>query len=121
MKHEPPSEAAPGASGHRYDYALDLASEPDSAAAHLLRMVGADKRVLELGAGPGSISRYLGAAGCRVVAVERDEAAVRLLAGRCERALALDLEADDWVGQVAEHGPYDVIMLADVLEHLVEP
>ena len=116
----PPAPApGPGAERHRYDYELDPAS--DSAAAHVLRMAGASRRVLELGAGPGSVTLHLSAAGCRVTAVERDPSALALLAGRCERAVPADLEAPDWEGTPGLEGPFDTVVLADVLEHLLDP
>ena len=56
---------------HTYEYDIDL--ESDIAPARVLRMVGRNKRVLEIGAGPGSITRHLsGTLGCHVVALEID-------------------------------------------------
>lgn len=104
---------------HVYDYDADPAGE--SAPAKVARLVGPGKRVLELGAGPGSVSKLLTAQGCRVTALERDASALPLLAERCERALAGDLGDPGWPALVAPFGPYDAVVLADVLEHLVDP
>ncbi len=40
-----------------YEYEVDLAS--DTAAAHIISMAGKNKKVLEIGAGSGSITRHI--------------------------------------------------------------
>ncbi len=42
---------------HKYEYNIDI--NGPTAAAAVVRMVGKGKRVLEIGAGPGSITRFL--------------------------------------------------------------
>jgi len=52
---------------HKYEYDVDMDS--DVAAARVLRMVKPGSKVLEIGAGPGSITRRLsGTLECDVVA-----------------------------------------------------
>ncbi len=52
---------------HNYEYEVDTSSE--TAPANVVRMVGHDKRVLEIGCGPGSITRILAQQGsCQVTA-----------------------------------------------------
>ena len=76
--------------GHKYDYVIDR--NDDSAPARVVRMVGSDKRVLEIGAGPGSISRVLQEAfDCRVTALEIDNEVIPRLASSCERVYRADL------------------------------
>jgi lipopolysaccharide biosynthesis protein/2-polyprenyl-3-methyl-5-hydroxy-6-metoxy-1,4-benzoquinol methylase len=106
--------------GHKYDYEIDL--KGDSAPARVVRMVGREKRVLEIGAGPGSMTRVLrDTFGCRVTAVEVDESVIPALTPFCERVYRADLNDLSWV-QVLEHEPgYDVVIVADVLEHLYDP
>jgi hypothetical protein len=41
-------------------YRFSFDPESDHAGAHILRLIGENKNVLELGAGPGSIARPLG-------------------------------------------------------------
>jgi 2-polyprenyl-3-methyl-5-hydroxy-6-metoxy-1,4-benzoquinol methylase len=103
-----------------YDYAADLSS--DTAASHVLRLVGQGKRVLELGAGPGAITRELIQVGkCEVVAVDLDEAALEKLRTVCARTYRCDLNDPDWIRTLAGEDRFDAIVVADVLEHLYDP
>jgi len=55
-------------------YKFDVDPESDSAPANVLRFVGFHKKVLEIGAGPGSIARPIAERNnYRVTAVELDE------------------------------------------------
>src|SRR5215471_14018974 len=100
---------------HKYDYAIDL--NDDSAPARVVRMVGARKRVLEIGAGPGSMTRVLRETfGCRVTAVEIDEEVIAALAPHCERVYRADLNDPGWTKALAHETKFDVIIVADVLE-----
>ena len=107
---------------HRYAYPVDLGDE-NHAAASVVRLVGQNKEVLEIGSGPGSITRYLKDPGqCRIVAIETDPAAAALVAPYCEAVLRSDLNDPGWTRQLASHaGGFDVIVAADVLEHLYDP
>lgn len=111
-------------SQHRYQYEARI-DDDNHAAAFVARLVGQDKRVLELGSGPGSITRLLHGPGrCRVTALEREEQSAQLVAPYCERVLRLDLDDPAWVVQLdsqAGHNAFDVAVAADVLEHLHDP
>ncbi len=105
---------------HKYDYVVDGTS--DHVATHILRMVGAHKRVLEVGCGPGSITRLLSGKGqCRVTGLDVDPEAIRNVAPACELAIQADLESDDWPKVLAGRDAFDVVVAADVLEHLYDP
>ena len=85
-------------------------------------MVGKNRKVLELGAGPGSITRFLsGESNCRVTAVEVDDSAIEKLRGFCDAVIKLDLNAPGWTEALREAGRFDVVVIADVLEHLYDP
>lgn len=105
---------------HKYEYRVDITD--DSAAARVVRMVGERKRVLEVGAGPGSITRMLRDCGdCRVTALEIDSDAIDSLKPICEQVYQTDLNNPAWSDSLQTQGPFEVIVAADVLEHLYDP
>jgi 2-polyprenyl-3-methyl-5-hydroxy-6-metoxy-1,4-benzoquinol methylase len=116
MKVDPMDRDTP----HKYEYTVDVNS--DSAAARVVRLVGTGKRVLEIGAGPGSITRVLRQSGnCRVTALEIDADAIKVLRPFCERVYAADLNDATWPKLLQDDGVFNVIVAADVLEHLYDP
>lgn len=102
---------------HRYDYQI----RPGSAPEKVIRMVGTNRRVLELGPGPGSITKHLKDNGCRVTALELDQAAIALVAEFCERVIPCNLNDADWPALLADEDKFSVIVAADVFEHLYDP
>jgi SAM-dependent methyltransferase len=78
---------------------------------------GGGRRVLDAGAADGFLSERLTARGWRVTALEGDPAQAERARGRCETVLVGDL------AQLAPRleGPFDAVVLGDVLEHLGEP
>lgn len=101
-----------------YDYTFD--PDSGSTAAKIARLVGFDRRVLELGCGYGVISRQLSQAQrCRVTGVELDAASAEHARPWLERLYVGNLEGDHW--QAAVGNEYDVIVSADVIEHLRDP
>lgn len=105
---------------HKYDYQVTL--DADSGPARVVRMVGKNKRVLELGCGPGSITKLLTLiSGCRVTALDIDAASIRELVPFCERVCQADLNDIGWINVFDEKTKFDVLVAADVLEHLYEP
>lgn len=102
-------------------YRFDVDPDSDTAAAYVLRLVGHNKRVLEIGAGPGSIARPIAHLNkCRVTALELDPKCIPLLEEFCERVVQGDLNSPTWPS-VLDGAKFDVIVIADVLEHLVDP
>lgn len=89
--------------------------------AEIVRQVGHDKTVLELGCATGYMSKALKANGCRVTGVDSDYDAYQLATAACDRAICRDL--DEWesvqLGIGAER--FHVVVAADVLEHLRKP
>jgi 2-polyprenyl-3-methyl-5-hydroxy-6-metoxy-1,4-benzoquinol methylase len=108
-------------SRHVYEYDVDLNS--DVAPARVLSMVRPGSRVLEIGAGPGSITRHLsGTLGCDVVALEIDPTAIEKLRPFARSVFAADLNDIGWADLVREReGRFDFVIAADVLEHVYDP
>jgi 2-polyprenyl-3-methyl-5-hydroxy-6-metoxy-1,4-benzoquinol methylase len=104
---------------HNYEYVVN--TEAQTAPAKVVRMVGDNKRVLEIGAGPGSITKMLKKNNCRVTGVEIDSSAIEKLAEFCESVYQCDLNAPNWTEQLAKCGTFDVLVAADVFEHLYTP
>ena len=103
---------------HRYAHEID--PNGGSAAAVLARMVAPGQRVLELGTGPGTVTRILHDKGCKVTGVEMDPDTLATCAPFCERTLLANLEDPLW-WQPLKGEKFEVIICADVLEHLRDP
>ena len=103
---------------HRYAHEID--PNGGSAAAVLARMVEPGQRVLELGTGPGTVTRILHDKGCKVTGVEMDPDTLATCAPFCERTLQANLEDPLW-WQPLDGEKFEVIICADVLEHLRDP
>ncbi len=110
-----------GKSKHVYDYKVDLGG--DTAPARVIGMVKPHSRVLEIGAGPGSITKHLvRTLNCEVVALEVEATAIRKLREFCPKVYELDLNDASWVSTLlSKEARFDYVIAADVLEHVVDP
>ena len=105
---------------HNYEYDIDLRGP--SAPARVIRMVGKNKKVLEIGAGPGSITKHLVDTGkCSVTALEIDKDAIEKLSLYTDDIYPADLNSQDWPTLFSDKGLFEVIVAGDVLEHLYNP
>lgn len=103
----------------RYDFdGVDV--ESGSVHADAVRLVGEGARVLELGPATGYMSRAMVKRGCSVVGVELDPAMAEQASEVCERVIVGDLDELDLEQELGEDR-FDVIVAADVLEHLKDP
>lgn len=110
-------------SGRVYGGAFD-AADRNNPRTIIANWVNAESRVLEVGPGDGVVSRWLKQAkSCRVVGVELvpEAAQAASASGVFERMLVGSIEDDTIVAQARTLGPFDTIIFADVLEHLVDP
>jgi len=78
--------------------------------------------VLEVGPGDGVLSRWLKQAKqCYTVGVESVSEAADLARDAFDHIIVGSIENSQVVAQAGEYAPFDVIIFADVLEHLVDP
>src|SRR2546429_8213358 len=112
------SRALPSRAPFRYDFDIDMASR--STHARVVRMVGKGKRVLELGCATGYMSRVFRDRGCRVVAIELDANAAARASEFCDRVIVADIDRVNFAQELGD-SLFDVVVAADVLEHLKNP
>lgn len=103
----------------RYE-SLVSAAKPNDARGISLQLVGMDKRVLELGAANGHVTKELKARGNSVVAVEMEEALRGELEAITDSVVITDLDDLDLIDKVARE-QFDVVLAGDVLEHTIHP
>ena len=96
-----------------------LKPDPHSSHSLILKWLGEGRgrRILDVGAADGIVSRRLTERGWRVTGLEGDPALAQAGARYCERMLTANLNRD--IPDVA--GPFDAILYGDVLEHLADP
>jgi 2-polyprenyl-3-methyl-5-hydroxy-6-metoxy-1,4-benzoquinol methylase len=97
---------------------VQLNERPLGGHARLLDLVGADKRVLDVGCSSGYLARPLVERGCTVVGIESDPEAAEAARAVCEDVLVGDVEV---MALPFENGSFDVILCGDLIEHLREP
>jgi len=96
-----------------------LKPDPHSSHSIILRWLGngRGRRLLDVGAADGLLSRQLTDGGWRVTAIEGDPVLAQAGARHCERMITANLDRE-----IPDCGrPFDVIVYGDVLEHLVDP
>jgi 2-polyprenyl-3-methyl-5-hydroxy-6-metoxy-1,4-benzoquinol methylase len=116
----PQQPAVSGEGVKNYDYEEDVNGQ--NAAAFVVQLTGKNKRVLEIGCGPGSITKLLKRYGaCRVTGVELEEASIARAREFCEAIHQADLNTDSWPQVLGDASGFDIVVAADVLEHLYDP
>jgi 2-polyprenyl-3-methyl-5-hydroxy-6-metoxy-1,4-benzoquinol methylase len=102
-----------------YVYEIDINGE--GTAARFLRLIGRDKTVLEMGCSSGSQTRILKEQlGCSVTAVEINPEAALAAQKYAHKIIIGNIEQINYELEL-EGNIFDVIMFADVLEHLYDP
>lgn len=101
-------------------YRVEIDPTASSSHAHILSMVPAGARVLELGPATGATTKLLRDRACRVTTVEVDPEAAAHASAWSDRTVVADLDRYDLEQTIGEDA-FDVVIAADVLEHLKEP
>lgn len=103
-----------------YEYEVDV--NGDNALAFVIKFVGDNKKVLEVGAGSGMISKKLVDLNqCQVTAAEINDTSLAKLRKITRSVYKTDLNRPGWSKDFKREGKFDVIVAADVLEHLYDP
>ena len=84
----------------------------------LLRLVGKNKNVLEVGCARGAVSEKLRENGCKVTAVEINREMAAEARPKCDQIIRANFESDN-LGLKPES--FDIVLFADVLEHMGNP
>ena len=105
-----------------YEYDFDPSEQNNTAAAVYRHARDGGDLILDLGSGPGIVAAHLVKAdGKEVVCVDKSVAALDSAQSRgVDTVIEADLEEPGWVAALPRN-EFDTIILADVLEHLVEP
>jgi len=104
---------------NNYDYPLDLESK--NSLSVIVSKIETGSTVLEFGPANGRMTRYLKERlSCKVYGVEIDAAAANESRMYTEEIVVDDIENLSWMGAF-ENISFDVIVFADVLEHLYDP
>lgn len=85
----------------------------------LLSLVGREKKVLEVGCASGYLSEQLVKQECEVVGIEIDAPAAGKAKRFCSKVICADVETLPALPYPPSY--FDVILFADVLEHLKQP
>ncbi|MEP7368006.1 MAG: class I SAM-dependent methyltransferase [Dermatophilaceae bacterium] len=103
----------------KYDTTLDP-SASNTSHHQLLELVGGHKSVLDVGCATGYLAEALVQRGCVVSGIEYDRDAAEQAEQFLDQLVIGDLNELD-LGQAFQGRTFDVIVLGDILEHLVEP
>lgn len=106
----------------KYEYELNPEARNSTAASIYRLALEGKERVLDLGSGPAIVSAHLAREnGREVVCVDSDAEALEVARERgVAQAIEADLQSEKWLEELAGR-QFDVVILADVLEHLVDP
>ncbi|WP_428355665.1 glycosyltransferase [Methyloprofundus sp.] len=107
-------------SNNKYEFTLDTAEKNDSHMG-LATRIKPKQRILELGCSSGYLSKFLMQdMACVVVGVDINQSVLLQAAPYCQQTIVADLDSNAWLAEIAGQ-QFDVVLCADVLEHLKNP
>jgi 2-polyprenyl-3-methyl-5-hydroxy-6-metoxy-1,4-benzoquinol methylase len=104
----------------KYDIEIDLENRQGTSHAFLVEMVGANKRVLDVGCDTGYLGEALNALGNETVGFEANPTTAEVARTKISRVEVGDVETTDLVALFGR-GAFDVVVFGDLLEHLRDP
>jgi methionine biosynthesis protein MetW len=102
-----------------YQADIDL-NNRNTSHTQVVELVGTDRLVLDVGCADGSLGRVLAERGCVVSGIDVDQDAARAAAGVLKQVKVADLNSSPLTDHF-EPASFDVLVFADVLEHLLDP
>lgn len=99
----------------KYD---SLSISPYGTHSKVTKLVGKNKKVLDIGCATGYLSQEMVDNGCDVIGIEIDKDAAKIASEICKKIYVG--EASQIIVEVVEKN-FDIILFSDVLEHLVDP
>lgn len=92
---------------------------PFSVHQKIIQLIGKQKRVLDVGCGAGTLAKEMNKNDCEVIGIELDENSANVAQMYCKELIRGDVESIELEDQFNDY--FDIIIFADVLEHLKEP
>ena len=107
-------------SSKRYTPVLIDLNNKNTSHSLVISLIGENKRILEIGTSTGYMSKLLEERGNSVIGIEVDPDAAEIAKQSCELMIIGDIESLD-LDNYLESASIDVVVCADVLEHLKYP
>ncbi|MCK5829020.1 MAG: glycosyltransferase, partial [Methylococcales bacterium] len=105
---------------NKYQFTLNTEEMNDSHMGLAMR-IKPKQSVLELGCSSGYLSKFLKEElDCTVVGVDIDSYSAEQAKPFCDKVIVADLDDDAWLAEIIDQ-QFDVVLCADVLEHLKKP
>ena len=103
-----------------YDY--EVIPGTDTSAAKLLNWVPDGSNVLDIGCATGYMCSALKEhKNCKITGIEIDANMASVAKKRCDDVIEGDIQSMDIKKELGEEAVFDIVLMADVLEHLTDP
>ncbi|MFC1736718.1 methyltransferase domain-containing protein, partial [Candidatus Hydrogenedentota bacterium] len=102
----------------KYDFEVDT-SNPNTTYAQIIALCGDAENILDIGCAAGSVGSFFAGKGRCVTGVDMDVGAVEAAREVLFKAIVGSFPSSEVTKQL--QGGYDVIIMADTLEHMIDP